>query len=85
MKYSVTLTRSAQRDVMSLDDAMYDRVSSAVDNLEENPRPRSAKKLRGQMCAWRLRVGDFRILYEVDDKRGEVSVYRVQHRRDVYR
>lgn len=85
MAYRVELTRSAARDVLALDDNTFPRVRKAIDALEENPRPSGARKLRGQEHAWRLRVGDYRALYVVDEQRLTITVYRIKHRREVYR
>ena len=56
----------------------------AIDELAENPRPRNSRKLRGKE-GWRIRVGDYRVIYEIDDEAQEVLVLDVGHRRDVYR
>jgi len=62
---------------------MRDRVSAVLDRLEEEPRPPGAVKIGTR--AWRLRVGEQRLLYEVDDSARTVTVFRVRHRGDVYR
>jgi len=85
MTYDIDLTTSARKDLLALGDDVYARVAAAIDGLEDNPRPHGARKLRGGEYAWRLRVGNYRVLYEVDDQRFAVTIYRVRHRRDVYR
>ena len=85
MTYAVELTRPAEKDILGLDDDAYSRVARAITGLQDNPRPTGARKLRSQRYAWRLRVGDYRVLYEVDEQRHTVTVYRVRHRREVYR
>ena len=85
MAYEVTLKRSAVKDIHALDDPAYSRVRDAVDALQENPRPSGARKLRGQEHAWRIRVGDYRILYTVEEQQHAITVYRIKHRREVYR
>jgi len=59
-------------------------VSHHIDRLTENPRPPGAKKLRGQMD-YSLRVGVYRILYDIDDEAQVITIYRVKHRREAYR
>ena len=60
------------------------RIIAAIESLSRNPRPQGSLKLSGQP-GWRIRVGEYRILYEIDDSAKEVTVYHVGHRRDVYR
>jgi mRNA interferase RelE/StbE len=84
MSYSVGLAESAKRELRALPVELRRRVTAALLGLAEEPRPRGARKLsRGP--GWRLRVGDYRILYTVDDTAKEVVVYVIGHRRDVYR
>lgn len=85
MKYAVELTRSAKKDVLALDDDTYERVSEAISELRHNLRPTDARKLRGREDAWRIRIGEYRIVYTVDDAQRTVSIFRVKHRREAYR
>lgn len=64
---------------------MFRRVSAAVLDLMNSPRARGAKKLAGSATDWRIRVGDYRIIYEIDDAAQRVRVWHVGHRREVYR
>ncbi|MBI2846866.1 MAG: type II toxin-antitoxin system RelE/ParE family toxin [Chloroflexi bacterium] len=64
--------------------AVHTRISRRILSLEDNPRPRGTKKLSGRE-EYRLRVGDYRILYGVDDKNSVITVFAVGHRREVYR
>lgn len=63
---------------------MQERLDAAIDELAEDPRPPNSIKLSGRE-GYRLRVGDYRALYRVDDAQQEVTVTRVGHRRDIYR
>jgi len=83
--YSVLLRPAAQRDLDRLPPAIYRRVTETLIKLEQEPRPRGSKKLRVGTNEWRLRVGAYRVLYEVDDKARLVRVFRIRHRREVYR
>jgi mRNA interferase RelE/StbE len=72
--------------LLSLPAQMRVRVSNAIDALRAEPRPPGARKLEGEFHdGWRIRVGRFRVLYEVDDSRREVRVFRVGPRDTVYR
>jgi mRNA interferase RelE/StbE len=68
----------------ALDDALFARIDRKILALAENPRPPGCKKLRGYKDQWRIRVGDWRVLYAVDDAVKLVSITRVAHRREVY-
>jgi mRNA interferase RelE/StbE len=82
--YSVRILRRAIKDIADLPKGYARLISQHIDHLEENPRPPDAKKLRGTTdCS--LRVGTYRILYEIDDESRTVTVYRVKHRREAYR
>ena len=84
MKYSVVLPRSVRRTLDRLPDAVTGRILSRLAELETNPRPADVKKLKGR-DAWRIRVGDYRVIYEIHDRELQVLVITVGHRRDVYR
>jgi len=82
--YNIRILRRAIKDIAALPGDYARLVSQHIDQLEQNPRPRGAKKLRGE-GAYSLRVGVYRILYDVDDEIRTVTVYRVKHRREAYR
>ncbi len=85
MQYQILFTPRAERDVASLPESARKRIARKVDSLAVAPRPGAAKKLAGRDGTYRLRVGDYRILYTVDDQIVTVVVVRVGHRRDIYR
>jgi mRNA interferase RelE/StbE len=82
--YSIRIRASAERDMKALPSEAFRRVSEAILTLEAAPRPRTCKRLRGRE-GYRMRVGDYRILYVVDDASHAVDVVAVGHRKDVYR
>lgn len=82
--YSVRILRRAVKDIAGLPKGYARLVSQHIDHLEKNPRPPDAKKLQG-MTDCSLRVGVYRILYDIDDEARIVTVYRVKHRREAYR
>ncbi len=83
--YKVTFARSARNDLERLSHEIADRILEKVTNLEKEPRPSSALKLKGDSGLWRLRVGDYRVIFEVDDSNKIVDIASVRHRREVYR
>ena len=85
MGYRVVLRRSAARDLASLEQPILRRVTRAISGLADDPRPHGAKLLTGPDRIWRLRVGDYRILYWLGDDVVQVLVIRIRHRRDAYR
>jgi mRNA interferase RelE/StbE len=83
--YRVFLERAAERDLGRLPTRLHNRVVAAIQLLAENPRPSGCRKLTGADRDWRIRVVDYRIVYEIDDEAKEVRVNRIRHRREVYR
>ena len=82
--YEVRLHPAAARAFRRLHGPLRDRIRDAVDRLADDPRPRGAEKLAGR-DDYRVRVGDYRIVYAVDDSERLVLVARIAHRREVYR
>jgi mRNA interferase RelE/StbE len=86
MAYNVLLTTSASRELEGLSHAARDRVLAVLAGLTSDPRPHGCVKLKvASGDAWRVRAGDYRILYAIDDQAREVRVFRIRHRRDAYR
>ena len=83
--YRVLLERAAEKDLSRLSSAIHDRVIAAIQALASNPRPPGCRKLAGSKNDWRIRVGDYRVIYEIADQIRIVRVNRVRHRREVYR
>jgi mRNA interferase RelE/StbE len=84
MTYTIYILRRAQNELARLPEGAYERVRDAIRVLGQDSRPRGSLKLRGRE-AWRIRVGDYRVIYEIDDRQRGVTVLHVGHRRDVYR
>ena len=86
MKYEVLLESRAEKELKSLPGVVLKRVDIKLQALSLNPRPRGAAKLKGKESeGWCLKAGDYRILYQIDDKENVVRIYRIKHRREVYR
>ena len=84
-RYEVRLARRAVRSLAELQRRDLQRIRAAIDLLAENPRPPNCVALQGEVGVYRVRVGDYRIVYEVFDRVLVVQVVRVGHRREVYR
>jgi mRNA interferase RelE/StbE len=82
--YAIRIKASAEREMASLPNAAFRAVSKKVLDLEQNPRPQGCKKLSGRQ-EYRLRAGDCRVLYLVDDASKTVEIVAVGNRKDVYR
>lgn len=83
--YAVDFLPSAARELASLERAMQHRVARRIGQLAEDPRGGGAVKLRGGDAVWRARVGDYRLLYRINDDGLVVLIISFGHRRDVYR
>ena len=85
MIYRIELTPAARRDMAGLPENVLVRVDARILALAENPYPRGAVKIRGEKNIFRVRVGDYRIMYQVEHNRLIVLVIRIAHRREIYR
>jgi mRNA interferase RelE/StbE len=85
MAYAVEFSPSAGREFRKLAREIQRNLRPRIDALANEPRPRGAKKLQGSDGLWRIRVSDYRIVYEIRDRLLVVLIVRVGHRRDVYR
>ena len=83
--YAVTFARSARKELEALEPPLAARIVGRIEALAKDPRPAGARKLQGAQRLWRIRIGDYRVVYNVDDRQQIVDVVRVRHRRDVYR
>ena len=84
-EYVVSFRRSAEKDMRKLDAKVQGRVLRAVDLLAHDPRPDGCRKLQGSDDAYRIRVGDYRVIHTVEDAVLIVAVERVRHRGEAYR
>jgi mRNA interferase RelE/StbE len=85
MPYRVILTPRAEKQIAKLQTADQRRILTRLETLSDNPRPSGSVKLAGTDDGWRIRVGNFRILYEISDRELIVLVVEIGHRREVYR
>ena len=82
--YRVALARSAEKELQRLPIALVTRIVPRLEQLATEPRPPGCKKLRGGDKEWRIRIGDYRVVYEIDDDARAVDVTRIAHRSEVY-
>lgn len=83
-RYILDIKPSAQKELEHLNDAFFARLVPKIESLASVPRPSGCTKLRGNKDLWRIRVGHYRVVYIIDDRRKLVSITRIAHRRDVY-
>ena len=84
MRYAVILPKSVQKELDRLPEDAVRRILARLAELEPNPRPTDIKKLKGRK-AWRIRVGDYRVIYEIHNRQLQILVITIGHRREVYR
>lgn len=83
--YEIRWKGSAERELRKIDLQQIPRVIQAIESLVDNPFPPQCRKLRGSERDYRIRVGDYRTIYQVDVKVQVVPIYHVRHRREAYR
>jgi mRNA interferase RelE/StbE len=81
--YSLLILKIAQKELANLPVKVYQRIRTEIIELAKNPRPYGCKKLTGR-DGWRIRVGDYRILYEIDDNLQKITILHIGHRKDIY-
>lgn len=83
-RYSLEVKASARKELDALGDALFTRIDRKIMALAENPRPAGCKKLRGYKDLWRIRIGDYRVIYFIDEGKQFINIARVAHRKEVY-
>jgi mRNA interferase RelE/StbE len=82
--YIITVKPSAQKQLNSLPIEISSRMAPRIRALATDPRPDGCLKLKGKQNQWRMRVGDYRIIYSIDDVNFAIEILKVRHRREVY-
>jgi mRNA interferase RelE/StbE len=85
MAFRIEWKKSTRKDLRKLPSATVDKIIAAVGGLAENPFPHGVEKLSGSEHAYRIRLGDYRVVYELVAESKLIEVQRVRHRKDVYR
>jgi len=83
--YKVLLKKSVEKDLRKIDSARIPRIISVIQDLAKDPAPPGYRKLVGSTRTFRIRIGDYRVLYLVDEPRKEIEIQAVKHRKDAYR
>ena len=83
--YKIWWKRSAEKDLRSIDKQHIPRLIEAIEPLSKDPFPVQHRKLYGTNISYRIRVGDYRIVYQIDSKKRLITVYHIRHRKDIYR
>ena len=82
--YSITFARSARKELEALPNSLIQRIFPKIEALTIAPRPSGCRKLQGFENLWRVRIGDYRVIYSVDDNLRIVDIVAVRHRRQAY-
>ena len=82
--FQLRVKRTAEADLRRLPAALFDRINVRILALRDDPRPPGVRKLQGAVEGWRIRVGDYRVVYQIDDEAQTVTIVRVRHRHEVY-
>ena len=84
-EYTVSFARSARNDLSRLDKKIVARIFPKIEALAVDPRPSGCRKIQGADDLWRIRVGDYRVIYHIFDQELIIEIVTVRHRRDAYR
>ena len=84
-EYTITFTRSARKELEALDAKIVNRLFPKIENLAKEPRPAGCRKLTGNKYLWRIRVGNYRIVYSINDEKYLVDIIAVRDRKDAYK
>ncbi len=83
--YEIRWKNSAERDLRKISSAQIPQIIKAIESMVDNPFPPQHRKLRGSERDYRIRVGDYRVIYQVETKTKVIVIYHVRHRREAYR
>jgi len=83
--YQITFKKSALKELSDISKPYNQNIAIAIDKLAENPRPDGVKKLKGEENAYRIRIGDYRVIYIIEDVIKIVEIQRIRHRKDSYK
>ena len=84
-RYRLSLTESAAKELNRLPASAVVRITGRIEKLADVPRPSGCKKLKGGVNEWRIRIGDYRVIYTIEDKTKTVDVTRIAHCKEVYK
>jgi mRNA interferase RelE/StbE len=84
-KYKISVKESVYKDINSIPPAWIKKILSSIDKLSSDPRGRNSIKLKGSESDYRMRCGDYRVIYKILEKEKAVEVFKIRHRKDIYR
>jgi len=82
--YSITFARSARKELETLNAPLVQRIFPKIERLGKEPRPKGCRKLRGEKSLWRIRIGEYRVIYAINDEKQVVDIIAVRHRSAAY-
>ncbi|MEG3842746.1 type II toxin-antitoxin system RelE/ParE family toxin [Microcoleus sp. herbarium14] len=85
MTYTIIIPKAVQKQLDALPDDVYERIAVKVQQLAQNPRPDGVVKLKGSENEYRIRIGDYRVRYEIEDEELRILLLQCKHRKEVYR
>ncbi len=85
VNYAIILTRSARKELEALDNKTLQKILPKIESLEKEPRPTNCRKLQGEENLWRIRIGGYRVIYSVYDKKRVVDILAIRHRSEAYK
>ena len=85
MTYTIITPKAVQKQLDALPDDVYERIAVKIRQLAQNPRPDGVVKLKGYENQYRIRIGDYRVRYEIEDEQLMILLLQCKHRKDVYR
>lgn len=83
-EYAITFARSARKELEALDSNLVGRIFPKIEALTKEPRPLGCRKLKGEKSLWRIRIGDYRVIYAIYDNEPRVDVIAIRHRSKAY-
>jgi len=83
--FKIDLKRSFEQDIKKIDKQFIAKIVEIVESLSSNPFPPQSKKLKGSVSSYRLRIGDYRVIYKIETTTKLVEVFYVRHRKDIYK
>jgi len=84
MSYRVFIERNAEKNFKKTPKEIKKKNIAAVAELKNNPRPLNVRKISDSESSYRIRIGDYRIIYEIDEKRKKINIFRIRHRKEAY-
>ena len=83
--FKINWKSSSEHDLKKIDRQYIARILDEIESLMDNPFPSQSKKLKDSESSYRLRIGDYRVIYQVDSKKKETTIYYIRHRKDAYK